>query len=89
MKEIGSELGYCVRTIDPLNSTSQVISSSLIRKLISAGEISKANNLLGYMYSVGGEIVHGDGRGKHIGIPTANIEAWEEKLLPENGVYAT
>jgi riboflavin kinase / FMN adenylyltransferase len=40
------------------------------------------------LYSVSGEIVHGDGRGKHIGIPTANIEPWSEKLIPKIGVYA-
>ena len=88
LREIGSELGYCVRAIEPLQLTSQVVSSSLIRKLISEGEITEANSLLGHTYTVSGEIVHGDGRGKHIGIPTANIEPWSEKLIPKIGVYA-
>ena len=88
LQEIGRDLGYCVKTLDPIQSTSQVISSSLIRKKISAGEISAANILLGYPYPISGEIIHGDGRGKHIGIPTANIKPWDEKLVPENGVYA-
>ena len=88
LREIGEELGYCVRAIEPLQSTSQVVSSSLIRKLISDGDITSANTMLGHLYSVSGEIVHGDGRGKHIGIPTANIEPWSEKLIPKIGVYA-
>lgn len=88
LQEIGKELGYCVRALDPLQSISQVISSSLIRKKIGSGEISEANTLLGYPYPISGEIIHGDGRGKHIGIPTANIEPWHEKLIPSNGVYA-
>jgi len=88
LQEIGEELGYCIRAIKPLQSTSQVVSSSLIRKLISDGDISKANVMLGRWYSACGEIVHGDGRGKHIGIPTANVEPWSEKLVPKIGVYA-
>ena len=44
--------------------------------------------MLGQAYTVSGEIVHGDGRGRHIGIPTANIEPWKEKLIPKTGVYA-
>ena len=88
LREIGEQLGYCVRAIEPLQSTSQVVSSSLIRKLISDGEITTANAMLGQEYTVSGEIVHGDGRGRHIGIPTANIEPWKEKLIPKTGVYA-
>jgi riboflavin kinase/FMN adenylyltransferase len=88
LREIGEELGYCVRAIDPLQATSLVVSSSLIRKLISEGDISTANTMLGRPYPISGAIVHGDGRGKHIGIPTANIEPWSEKLIPKTGVYA-
>jgi riboflavin kinase / FMN adenylyltransferase len=88
LSEIGKELGYNIKAIEPVQSSSQVVSSSLIRTLISAGDISRANNLLGRWYSVNGEIVHGDGRGKHIGIPTANLEPWREKLIPGRGIYA-
>ena len=88
LQEIGRELGYCVRAIEPLQSSSQVVSSSLIRKIISDGDITTANTMLGHWYMISGEIVHGDGRGKHIGIPTANIEPWSEKLIPKIGVYA-
>jgi len=88
LRDIGEQLGYCVRAIEPLQSTSQVVSSSLIRKLISEGEINASNVMLGQEYTVSGEIVHGDGRGRHIGIPTANIEPWKEKLIPKIGVYA-
>jgi riboflavin kinase/FMN adenylyltransferase len=88
LQEIGEELGYCVRAIEPLQATSLVVSSSLIRKLISEGDISTANTMLGHPYPISGTIIHGDGRGKHIGIPTANIEPWSEKLIPKIGVYA-
>ncbi len=88
LREIGQELGFYVRAIEPLQSTAQVVSSSLIRKLIIEGDITTANTLLGRWYSLTGDIVHGDGRGKHIGIPTANIESYREKLIPGIGVYA-
>ena len=88
LQEIGEELGYCVRAIEPLQSTSQVVSSSLIRKLISDGDMTNAKTMLMRWYATSGEIVHGDGRGKHIGISTANIQPWSEKLIPKIGVYA-
>ena len=85
---LGKELGYCVKAIEPFQVTSQPVSSSSIRELIRAGKIRAANELLGYSYAVKGRIIHGDGRGKHIGLPTANLDVWEEKLLPPVGVYA-
>lgn len=87
--EIGNDLGYCVKAIEPLESGSEVVSSSKIRKLLSEGDLYEANRLSGRMYEINGEIVHGDGRGRHIGLPTANISAWPEKLIPKTGIYAT
>ena len=88
LTEFGKELGYCVRAIEPFKVTSQPVSSSSIRNLITAGKIQAANELLGYSYTVKGRVVRGDGRGKHIGLPTANLDVWEEKLLPPIGIYA-
>jgi riboflavin kinase/FMN adenylyltransferase len=74
--------------VEPVKRNSQIISSSLIRKLIGEGAVVNANKLLGRYYRVIGEVVHGDGRGKKIGIPTANLETGNEKLIPGAGVYA-
>ena len=64
------------------------ISSSAIRDLISSGEIERANNILGYPYSVTGSVIEGDGLGRKIGFPTANLDVGNKsKLLPLNGVY--
>ena len=64
------------------------ISSSAIRELISSGEIERANNILGYPYSVTGSVIKGDGLGRKIGFPTANLDVGNKsKLLPLNGVY--
>lgn len=88
LKELGTELNYAVNVLNPVNYKGQVVSSSLIRNYLREGNIDGANQLLGRLYSVGGVVIEGDGRGKSLGIPTANIDIGEEKLCPRNGVYA-
>ncbi len=63
------------------------ISSSTIRKALAAGDITRANDMLGRPYSLTGKVVHGNGIGRTIGFPTANIQVPEYKLLPAEGVY--
>jgi riboflavin kinase / FMN adenylyltransferase len=88
LKQLGDEFNYHVHAIEPVVSDGHTISSSLIRNLIIDGNIVEANKLLGRLYRVVGEVIHGDGRGKTIGIPTANLETGVEKLIPGAGVYA-
>jgi len=88
LQDLGNKIGFCVRAIAPLQQRSKPISSSIIRTALNRGDPSTANTILGYPYSIEGTVVHGDGRGKHIGIPTANLSVWEKKLLPAKGVYA-
>ena len=66
----------------------EIVSSSVIRTLLRAGEIEKANRLLGRAYDLAGEVVKGRQVGRTIGIPTANIAAETKILLPKRGVYA-
>lgn len=63
------------------------ISSSRIRRLISEGQIEDANLCLGYPYFVSGNVVQGDGRGRSIGFPTANVQTAAD-CLPCHGVYS-
>ena len=66
------------------------ISSSRIRKLIVAGEIAEANNLLGHTFMLEGKVVKGQGLGKKLGIPTANLSVNDpQKMIPSHGVYVT
>ncbi len=88
LQVLGEEFGYSVHVVDPVKCEDQIVSSSLIRKLIGEGAVIDANRFLGRYYRVAGEVVHGDGRGKKIGIPTANLETGDEKLIPGAGVYA-
>jgi riboflavin kinase/FMN adenylyltransferase len=88
LRNLGSEYGFQLRTFQPVEIDGQIISSSQIRQWVAAGEMQKAAKWLGQWYSVSGKVIHGDGRGRHIGIPTANLQIWPEKRLPEPGVYA-
>ena len=65
------------------------ISSTRIRNYLTEGNLSMANELLGYAYPLSGTVIHGAKRGRTIGFPTANIEVEDpHKLIPPNGVYA-
>lgn len=88
LTEIGSELGYTVEVVPALSDESGVISSTEIRKLVSIGNMTEATKLLGYSYPMGGEVIHGAGRGKKINFPTANVDYSKEKATPPNGIYA-
>jgi len=88
LAEIGRPLDYEVQIISALGDESGVISSTSIRKLVATGDVAAAAGLLGHAYSLHGPVVHGDGRGRELGYPTANIEYPAEKILPSNGIYA-
>ncbi|MDP3789760.1 MAG: bifunctional riboflavin kinase/FAD synthetase [Candidatus Omnitrophota bacterium] len=87
LKRIGKRLGFNVRAIKPLKSGGQVVSSTLIRKLIMSGRLENARQLLGRNVSVLGTVVRGERLGRTIGFPTANIDPHHE-AIPPSGVYA-
>jgi riboflavin kinase / FMN adenylyltransferase len=88
LAEIGVELGYHVEVVPALDDENGVISSTEIRKLIEVGNVAEAERLLGHFYSLHGPVIRGDGRGRTIGVPTANIAYPSEKLIPTKGIYA-
>ncbi|HEX9389322.1 MAG TPA: riboflavin biosynthesis protein RibF, partial [Anaerolineales bacterium] len=88
LTEIGSELGYSVEVVSALSDESGVISSTEIRKLIEVGNVAEAARLLGHPYSLHGPVIHGDGRGRTINVPTANISYSHDKMIPAKGIYA-
>lgn len=80
--------GYEVEVVDKMQEDGRDISSTFVREQIMAGNMEKANDLLGYQYFVEGTILHGKKMGKAVlGIPTINLIPPEEKLLPPFGVY--
>lgn len=88
LTEIGSELGYTVEVVPALSDESGVISSTEIRKLVSIGNMTEAAKLLGVLYRMSGEVIHGAGRGRTINFPTANVDYPKDKITPPNGIYA-
>jgi riboflavin kinase/FMN adenylyltransferase len=87
LRKLGEEFDFEVDVVMPVEFENEVISSSEIRACLADGKIKLANQLLGRPYQLSGEVVAGDGRGRTIGIPTANLSIWEEKAIPKSGVY--
>lgn len=89
LKEIGAELGFMVDVVPPVQANEEAVSSSRIRKAVGAGDMDEARVCLGRHYSVRGVVVRGDGRGRGLGFPTANLRVAErDKLIPPPGIYA-
>jgi riboflavin kinase/FMN adenylyltransferase len=84
----GSEKGFSLHVIDLVANGGEAISSTHIRDALQAGNVEQARDWLGRGYEVVGEVVQGEQRGRKIGFPTANIQVWEEQVIPANGVYA-
>lgn len=87
LQKLSAELGFEVEQMEAINIHENNISSTKIRNALLAGDIKKANEMLGYSYSVSGSVVHGKKIGRTIGYPTANIETDSIKLLPKKGAY--
>ncbi len=87
LRTCGQESGFEVIQVDPVLDGAEKISSSGLRRLLQAGEVNRAIRWLGRPYDVYGTVVHGDGRGRTIGIPTANID-YRKQVIPALGVYA-
>ncbi len=88
LTELGKEMEYTVEVIQAISDESGVISSTEIRKLVGTGNVTEAAKLLGHNYSISGAVIHGEGRGKKINFPTANIDYPKQKTIPSNGIYA-
>jgi riboflavin kinase/FMN adenylyltransferase len=82
--ELLDRLGFDVRRVPLLEG----VSSSRVRELVHAGETEQAAALLGRPAEVEGIVVRGDGRGRELGFPTANLDLPPDLLVPPDGVYA-
>jgi len=83
----GEQLGFAVEVMNAFTSNGDIISSTLVRNAILAGDVKKAAACLGRPYNLVGTVVAGHRRGASLGFPTANIDP-EKVLLPARGVYA-
>ena len=84
----GKENNFTVDVQELKSGDSQTISSTLIRKLVTEGNVEKARELLSRPHRLDGVVVHGEKRGREIGYPTANLGNIDDQTIPADGVYA-
>lgn len=90
LREFGASLDFEVEEIDAQELNEVAVSSTKIRHALEAGDVTTANNYLGYRYMLNGKVVRGKGLGKTLDYPTANLQVGESyKLIPKKGVYIT
>lgn len=89
LRLLGKEIGFSVEVIPAVVIDGQVVSSSAIRQALAQGDMSRVEKLFGRYFSLSGQVVSGDGRGRALGFPTANLEVKPEQALPSDGVYVT
>ncbi len=87
LQSLGTEHGFIVNDTATLLNDGKRISSTAIRQALEVGDLDQAKLFLGRPYSVCGRVVRGDGRGRQIGFPTANIQLFRKKS-PLHGVFA-
>lgn len=88
LDDLAARLGFGFKQADPVLVEGRRVSSTWIRSLIGEGQIEEAVSLLGRPYSLRGKVVTGAGRGRKLGVPTANLELPPHKLCPGPGTYA-
>ncbi len=88
LQTYGKQAAIEIDVLPAVVSDGVKLSSSLVRDLIRAGEVSRASAYLGRPYRITGKVVRGAGRGNQLGTPTANIEFPPSKCAPKLGVYA-
>lgn len=88
LESLGGELGFSVIAVPPVEVDGETVSSSAIRTTVEEGNVAKARAMLGRPFAVTGEVVRGEGRGKTLDFPTANVSV-ENETVPGRGVYIT
>jgi riboflavin kinase/FMN adenylyltransferase len=90
LTELGPRFGFTVDVVDDvyLDGSERRVSSSWIRELLMAGDVTAAAEALGRNVDVRGEVVHGLKRGRELGFPTANLSTITEAFVPADGIYA-
>lgn len=92
LKTAGQQRGFELIVVEPIRINlgghpDAVISSSLVRNLLGSGTVDQADMCLGRLYALIGRVVHGHGRGRDLGFPTANVDPGSQ-LVPADGIYA-
>ena len=89
LKHLGAETGFWVEPVEPVVMGKSVIKSSAMRSLITQGDVANASRMLGRWFSLTGQVVEGERRGRMLGFPTANLLLESNLVIPADGIYAT
>ena len=87
LKRIGPRLGVEISALASYMQDGERVSSTAVRKALAAGELARAQRLLGRAYSISGRVVRGDGLGRKLGFPTANVQM-KHNRPPLTGIFA-
>jgi len=88
LEEASRTRGFELHIVDPILDGGEIVSSTRVREALRSGDVSRVARYLGRYFVIPGKVVKGVGRGKELGIPTANLEIWDERAFPRVGVYA-
>lgn len=89
LRRYGTDLGFSASVADRLDDPNGLkLSSSAVREALKAGDMDRAAAILGRPFAIAGAVVHGDKRGRTIGVPTANVPLGDY-MRPAYGIYAT
>lgn len=89
LRQLGQEMNFSVTVVSPMIKNGESVSSTVIRKAISDGDMKKVTRLAGRPFSLHGRVVAGTGRGAKLGFPTANLDINPEQAIPPDGVYVS
>jgi len=89
LMDFGKRFGFEVEVISPVEYGGSIVSSSRVRELLLKGDITSANELLGFNYFINAEVLNGNHIGRTINFPTINQEFSDGQLIPKFGVYST
>ena len=89
LKQVSIENSFALEILPAFKVNGNIVSSTLIREMVSSGHVERCPDYLGRYFSITGDVIRDKGNGRKLGFPTANIVLKEKMLLPSNGVYAT
>jgi riboflavin kinase/FMN adenylyltransferase len=88
LEAIGAASGFAVVGVSPVEVEGETVSSTAVRQAVEDGDVVRAGAMLGRPFEVTGTVVRGEGRGRKLRFPTANV-AVENEMVPRRGVYVT
>jgi len=88
LESVSSEYGFEVEIFPAFTLDGETVRSSIVRQALLSGDVARVARYLGRIFVLPGEVMKGVGRGRKLGIPTANLRIREERAYPGSGVYA-